>query len=380
MNKKKILILTGWYPEADKPYAGIFIKKQARALSSVYDITLVHLKIDYQRFAPFFSYRFNALEGEGFPAYRLTVARSFPVYNQFNFFAAAVFQLYRRFNREAFDMIHCHVSYPAGVAGMYVSKWLNVPYAITEHTGGFVGLFRSKAHKILVLKALNRADGVATVSQASREIMSAYIRKEIQIISNMIDISEFDMASNSASGIHIGFMGGLNTDVKGLDILLKAFARIEGSNIRLHIAGGGTLTETYKKLAEELQISDRCLFYGTLAPEQTAAFYNRLDLFVLSSRRESFGVVLLEAMASGLPVVATRCGGPEEIVTPETGLLVPAEQVEALAAGIRQMIRNYKTYDRGQIRELVDRRFGVTAFLNRMQPFYSRIMGNYGSH
>jgi glycosyltransferase involved in cell wall biosynthesis len=94
---------------------------------------------------------------------------------------------------------------------------------------------------------------------------------------------------------------------------------------------------------------------------------------VLPSRYETFGVALVEAMATGLPVVATRCGGPEDIVTEETGRLVPATDPDALAEALRTLRTDWTAYDPDHIREHVLDRYGPEPFVRRTRSFYRRV-------
>jgi len=173
---------------------------------------------------------------------------------------------------------------------------------------------------------------------------------------------------------NIGILGSYNTNVKGLDILLESIPLIRQRDIFLHIGGEGQLLEYYKKRAEDLGVYEKCRFYGEIKPEKRAEFYSRLDLFVLPSRSETFGVVLIEAMSCGLPVLATKCGGPEEIVTPATGLLVPPENAWELAGGISSMLENMHKYDRSAIRNYVNDTFGQKAFLRTITSVYENTL------
>ena len=371
-NRKTILIITSWYPNEHSAYSGIFIQEQAKALSRDFNVIVVAVKVDYSRFSPFFKYEIKKQENGLLKECRLTVLKSFPVYNQFNFFTTIQHFLAKEFKDTKIDLIHCHVSYPAGVAGYFYSRMKKIPYVITEHYGGFTGLFRTWFHKKLALLALRSADLVTTVSRASKEIMSRYINNEILVMPNMIDVSKFSIKKTKNNVINAGFLGGLNTNVKGLDILLKAAAKLKNDKIIYHIAGGGELLELYKQMAVDLKIADKCIFYGPLKPEQTPAFYNRLDFFILPSRRESFGVVLLEALASGVPLIASRCGGPEEIVTSDVGILIEKENVNELKQAITDISK--RQFNCEKLRIYAESKFGEQIFLTAVSAVYHKVI------
>lgn len=100
------------------------------------------------------------------------------------------------------------------------------------------------------------------------------------------------------------------------------------------------------------------------------------DCFVLPSRYETFGVVYIEAMASGKPVIATACGGPDDFVTQENGLLVPVGEVSALARAMQQMMTSRHQYDSDKIRESVQSRFSSQAIAGQLEQIYSAVLNS----
>jgi len=129
---------------------------------------------------------------------------------------------------------------------------------------------------------------------------------------------------------------------KGVDILLEAFARIaKGEAIHLCIAGSGTLSEGLKSRAKELSISGQISFVGYVENPALAALYKSADIFICPSLYEPFGLVVLEAMLQGLPVIVSNTGGLKEIVTHEsTGLLFDPGNIDGLASAITRLIKD----------------------------------------
>jgi glycosyltransferase involved in cell wall biosynthesis len=158
--------------------------------------------------------------------------------------------------------------------------------------------------------------------------------------------------------------------VKGLDVLLQAVAGIR-ENVRLHIGGKGTLLDHYKTLAKKLNILDRCIFYGGIPHAEVNVFMQKLHCFVSSSRWETFGIAVVEAMACGVPVITTRSGGPDEFVNQANGLLIPVDDSEQLAAAITDMMKNFSRYDAALIRAQVLSRFSEDSFLEKIESVYS---------
>jgi glycosyltransferase involved in cell wall biosynthesis len=134
-----------------------------------------------------------------------------------------------------------------------------------------------------------------------------------------------------------------HNEVKGLDVLLRAVAllRSRGDDTPVVLAGDGPLRPALEQLAKRLGIEDGVRFAGRQGLAPLGDLLQRSTLVVVPSRAESFGIAILEAMAVGKPVVATRVGGiPEVVVDGETGLLVPSESEEALCAAMHLLLRD----------------------------------------
>jgi len=130
---------------------------------------------------------------------------------------------------------------------------------------------------------------------------------------------------------------------KGVDTLLQAFALVQRDipDVSLVLVGDGPLLSKHRALAGSLQIGQRVIFMGEVAHERVSSIFERCELFVLPSRSEPFGVVLLEAAWHGKPIVCTRVGGVPEIVTDDVdGVLIEAEDAENMAGRIVALLRD----------------------------------------
>jgi len=162
--------------------------------------------------------------------------------------------------------------------------------------------------------------------------------------------------------------------------LFHALRRLldRGRDLRLAVVGD-SFYESYRREVEglraltvDLKLSDRVEFVGGKPPSEIAAEMARCALLVLPSRRESFGAVLAEALACGTPVVATDCGGPRDIVSDAVGTLVPAEDADALAAGIERVLDRADSYDPARLRAYALERFGSRRIAARMVDLYDQ--------
>lgn len=371
-----ILILSPNYPDEKNIWNGIFFKEQAKALSQIHKIYVVSASVNYKTKISFCKYKFTSYDEKNLYVKQLYIARSLPVYNQINYFLTSYFFIKKLMKGKKIDIIHCHYSYPIGVLGYMLSRYFKVPYIITEHASKFENRFRSIIHKKLALKSLEKADQIISVGNSLKKEMEKYVENSIIIVPNVVDISKFKLKKHFNNKINFGFLGGLNDHRKGLDILFQAISKIKDQNYCLHIGGGGKLLNEYKEISSKLNISEKCRFYGSIKPNKIPEFFSQLDVFILPSRKESFGVVVIEAMATGIPVIATICGGPEEIVTKETGILIEKENVEELKEAICYMLINYKKYDNRMICDYVNHNFGVDHFVNEVTKIYEELSVN----
>src|SRR5262249_46070144 len=129
--------------------------------------------------------------------------------------------------------------------------------------------------------------------------------------------------------------------------------------------------------ARELAVTDRIRFSGKQAPPELVQTIRRSALLVLPSRIESFGTVLVEALACGTPVVATRCGGPEDIGGDTVGVLVLPEDPEALARGIEHVLDRREGYDPRQLRAHAFDHFGIECVGQRLLQVYEDVVGRH---
>jgi glycosyltransferase involved in cell wall biosynthesis len=158
---------------------------------------------------------------------------------------------------------------------------------------------------------------------------------------------------------------------KGFDLLIKAFslARL-GNSVKLKIIGNGELFDELKLLALKLKIYEQIEFLGFLARDEIVKIFNTANAFVLASRGETFGLVYIEALISGLPIIATSCGGPEDFVNDSNGIIIPINDIDKLADSLKRMYNSYKTYDLASISEKAYNKYSPPIIAQELSNLY----------
>lgn len=222
--------------------------------------------------------------------------------------------------------------------GIYTPQLYKFPRSINEI--GWMCSSRA-ADRILALSYFSKRN----ISQAYKVPLS-----KVAVMYGGIDESFFMLREKKRKHFKLLFCGRLTGHLqgrrqqKGVDILLEAMPLILSHHkVKLEIVGSGPLEFAYRNMCRELGIEEQVEFSGFVEYIHMPDKYSNADLFILPSRRESFGLVLAEAMAAGLPVVSTQVGAiPEVVKDGETGILVPPENPEALATAVNKLLNNHQ--------------------------------------
>ncbi|RZK25436.1 MAG: glycosyltransferase family 4 protein [Flavobacterium sp.] len=282
------------------------------------------------------------------------------------------------------DLFHVHCAISAGSVAKYINYKYQIPYIITEHSSFFELSDISDAQKEEVVSIYKNAQKVIVVSKPFRKLLCSKLNLEenlVDVVPNFIDTDFFDpnlsVVTKSISKENLIFTVCFHNSNKRLDRLLEAFKIVSETkkNWTLVIGGNGYETNRLKQIVKEYGLEDKVVFTGMLSKYEVRAYMKASKIFVLSSDVETFGVVLIEAMAMGLPVVSTASGGPKDIITSDTGVLVE-RNAESLANGILFSIDNYYTYNKEIIRQHVIDNFSANKVVERYIAIYTEAIAN----
>ena len=282
------------------------------------------------------------------------------------------------------DLIHAHCAYPDGRAAVEYGARTGRPVVITVHGSDIKILPRLNPRwRRLTAHALTRAAAVIAVSQDLRnEVLGLGVPADrVHCIPNGVDCRLFSGTGSPRTGkggwrlLYVGRFA----EAKGLRVLLEALAkvRLHRSDVSLRLIGGHPSTGTadpFLPQVRALGLSECVAFEDAIPWEDLPGRMADADLFVMPSFSEGLTTSLIEALASGLPVVVTRCGGPEEIVDDSAGRLVAVGDAEELSTGILAAIQDYDTFDRRAIRRRARERFDYGHVARRIHAVYEAVL------
>ncbi|MGD0497275.1 MAG: glycosyltransferase [Bryobacteraceae bacterium] len=272
------------------------------------------------------------------------------------------------------DVIHAHNALYAGLAARAIAKQLGIPYIVTEHSAALLMGTASPAAIGLARKVYADAHAVVAVSAALARAITPYAGgNPVRVIPNVVDADFFapPPAPRGQSRFKVLAVGDLSPN-KGFDVLIRAFAaQFRGApEYELVIGGEGPAQSKLKALARECGIAGQATFPGELTRQQVREAMWSAHVLVISSYYETFGVVAIEAIATGMPVIATRCGGPEDVITPEIGWLVSPGDSREMAAALRQAQENRK--DLSQNRDRLIEPYSMPSVAGKLITLYER--------
>lgn len=380
----KILLLPSWYPDSKKPLNGVFFKEQAEALTKE-GIEVIVLSINIEDIRKVdFKEKLNRLDvsmENGIKVYRYSTYNYFPKMQELylKYYSTLVNKMIKKIISEEgnIDLVHIHSALDMGIA--YLKSGLNLPYVITEHSTKYSRKLINNTQEKYLSDLFNRAKKVLVVGNGLKKEVSKYIDDiKIEVIPNLVKMPEIDndriktKASKKFRFFSLGFL----TYKKGMDLLIEAFnlGRNELGDVELFIGGAGEEMENLKVLISKYNLNSNIFLLGELNREEVARNMNECDCFVLASRFETFGIVYIEAMNYGKPVIASITGGPDTFINDKCGLLVENENVNEIKNAMVKMISNYDKYDKDYIIKFCKNNFSEKVVANKLIAIYREVI------
>lgn len=378
-----IVIIPSWYSSEENIVLGSFFKEQALALQDAGE----EVTICYNENFPIYDYKnlkytigksifFNKEDNLDTYRYR-GVNYLLHNHRRFRMFANRINRLLDRVisDKGKIDVLHFHSCYWAGVCAPYVKDKFNIPYVLTEHTGITYSNRIKKSYMRYIRSAYDHADKLLSVSNFLKEEMSRVSNNSIEVLPNFLDGEKFriigEYKNNDCSKI-VFFSLAFLVEGKGFRELIDACKILvdKGYDFILEIGGDGYLREDLHKKVERYNLSKYIKFLGILTRDEVIRTMNRCDVFVLASSYETFGVVYIEALACGKPVIGIKNGGAEEIIKEDNGIILDNNKKESIAHAMEEMILNYDRYNKETIREYFVKNFEKSIIIDRLKDVY----------
>ena len=384
-----VLVIPSWYKTREQPVHGTFFREQAMAVHKLgvkTGLVFPELRtVARARAGDWLTryYQIREYDDDGIVTMRVMGWR-IPQAKKLTreLWVNQVQRLIKRYvrRRGVPDLIHAQCVHEAGVAALAAKQEWKIPYVVTEHFTGYARGIMTEDMLTRARDVFSKADRIVTVSHALAADIRGYTSgRDIKVIPNLVDTDFFTpprdgRAADPFRFLFVGFL----TEKKGVADLLRAFAAAFGSNdgVRLEIGGDGELRSSLENLTAELGVGDRVDFLGALSRDQVRDAMWRANAVVSAARVETFGVVLIEAMSTGLPVIVTRCGGPEEFVTEDVGRLVPLDDDPELQNTMLEMVSSYDAWREAapSIRSYAQDNFGEWTIGSRLIETYNSVI------
>ena len=371
-----VLIVCRGIPDKDYPLLGLFEFDQAKALTEA-GIQVTYFAIDLRSLRRVRKFGIHKGENTGVKWYRADIpVGAVPKSALLKIGTWALKILYRSvFSNAKPDIIHAHFTESAFMAAK-LAEQENIPLVITEHSSEMNIAEINSSLLSYAEYAYRKAAAVIAVSHALARNIKRSTGVACKVVPNVLDEQFLQIRRcPHREPFSFVFTGNLIEGKRPL-LLLDAFSELKKNypNTRLGIIGEGELRAEIEKQIEAKNLRASVKLYGRLPRERMASIYSDYDCFVLPSASETFGVAYIEAMAAGLPVIGTKCGGPEDYVTSSTGIMIPVDDKSALVSAMEQMITNRAQFDSNEIRSYVKNTFSPAVIARELSDIYRAVI------
>lgn len=369
----KTLFIAGWFPERGN-YSGIFIKEHALAVSRFCEVAVIHGQGKrWQRER----YRFSLSVEDNLKVLRFKY-REIPLFPSYASYVKGVVLAFEMLVSEGFkpDIIHANI-YKTGVPANIIKKRYKIPYVLTEHYSGYARKTMNRKKLKQAKIGMENADFVLPVSNSLKKDIRSYgINGNFEVVPNVVsDHFFYNPSARNTSDIKKMLCVAAMHPKKNYPTLINACKIIYNSrqDWQLDIVGEGEKMEEYKKMVSCLSLEGHIHFLGGRQKTEIAEMMQSSDFFVLPSRYETFGVVFIEALSSGLPVVATDICSIPEIINESNGILVDPDSPEKLADAMLFMMDNSDKYDREKLSRDAKSKYSYDVIGKQITDIYKSI-------
>ncbi|MGN2337825.1 glycosyltransferase [Clostridium cagae] len=379
-----IMVIPSWYSSPRNKVHGSFFKEQFKALSNSGE----KITVAYNEIWPLMligktkeKRKINFSIEDNLRTYRYRDFNYFPKNPlMFKSFNKRMDKLYKEIVKKEgkVDIIHAHSAMWGGISAAYISEKYNIPLVITEHSSLKYAKYLKDNYKKHIYKAYESCDSLIAVGNGLKRELNTYVNKDIEVIHNMVDLSLFNTESDSDTEIRNNkttfFSCAFLEEGKGMELLIRCFKEaFINEHVVLKIGGEGSLKSSLEELVKSIGLKKQIFFLGALSRQEVANEMKSCDIFALPSEHETFGVVYIEALACGKPVIGAKNGGAEDIITKENGIIIEKNNEEQLISALKYMKENYKNYDENNIRNITIKNYSEDLLVENLKGVYKRV-------
>ena len=384
-----IVVISNGYPSKEEPQFGCFEKDQALALKHYgHNVSILYLDSRFRKIKRKVGVTHFIENGINiYGLYLYPTAITAHLNRQLNYYIRRkLFDFLFRFmlkRQDVPDVIYAHYQYNIYYATFLKAKY-NIPLVGIEHWSKLMSN-TLPAHIVYCgRRAYTFSDRVLAVSMSLQQSIHHFWGIKPLVVDNMLG-DEF-MQENGVrrqkreKPIRFITIGSLIYR-KRIDLLISAFydSALAMSGSKLLIIGDGIERKHLQKQVGELGIDESVVFLGRKNKTEIIEYLKKSDVFVLSSQCETFSVVCIEAMSLGLPVIATKCGGPETFIDKQCGLLVPVNDARELSSALIYMSENAPQYDPVYISRMCKQRFAPSVIAKQLTDIFEEVVASHNS-
>ena len=369
MSKKNILHLAKWYPNNEEPLLGIFVRKHIHSVQSHYNHKVISI-YQTQNISANIQRVESKFENINEVVYYYKKGRL----NKLQVF----FRLWQEISKSDFNLIHAHVMGWTSTVASIFSNRKSIPFIVTEHWTGYrKGIYRklnfiSKLTRRLTAK---NASQLLVVSKfLKQDMIDCHIDANYTIMPNVVDGYSTQSQTKNKEFSFV-FVGDLDQEHKNVSGIIKGFHKLNHliGNTQLDIIGSGKNYDEYVALVEVLGMNSQINFHGSKENTEVFNILQRSHVLILNSYFETFSIICAEALLCGIPVIATRCGGPESFLNDSTGILIDIGNNDQLTEAMVSIINNYESYSSEKLIQVAEQ-FSIKTIGDQLNEEYNRIM------
>lgn len=390
MQKPNVLFISSWYPSKEHETLGNFVQRHAEAINPFVNLWVLAVTSSTELEEEFQLEYFTINGVNTLHVYYQKVNSTIPILSSAKKLSRyrEAYNLGKKYLTEekgmtTIDVIHCNVTFPAGIYALDCKKKHKIPYLLTEHWT----LFLPYKNEFKKLNPLVKRKMKEIVANASRVVpVSEHLSKSMQekgmkgsytVIPNVADTQLFLLRTKQPTEIkqllHVSTLVDDHKNISGIFRTLRKIAETR-QDFHLVIVTDGDI-EKAKILQKSVGLQDRYVTYhGTKTPQEIAHFYQSSDFFVLFSNYENLPVVMVESLCCGLPFISSNVGGISEFINESNGCLVEPEDEESLWEKINFMLDNLENFNSKTIRESAVSQFDSSIVGSRYLEIYKEIV------